>query len=202
MYQKLKTINKNLGGELEIYICDFLKLLDNKGFSKGVIERYNRYLKRFNDFCNKNNFNDFTSNTAYDIFLKSIKDKPKYSINFFYTVLNKFRDFILTGDFKIMYIRNSCCLKSKKLTSYLSLFDLFMQQSELKDSTRLFYCNVLKNFFLYLEKNKIYSLENLSSDYIFKYINSSKLAHSSKYNQARTLKKFFNFTFGKNTTVS
>ena len=187
--------------DLDMYIAKFLEYLDSLHFSKSVIQKYNSHLHKYQCFCVQNNINDFLSNDTFSNFFKSIRNFSTYSFRFSFKVLNKFKDFCLLESFKIAYISNYECLKSIDLGRCLSSFNSFLIQSQIRTSSRNAQYNIVKRFLIYLEKLHILSLENLSSNTVYEYVNSSNFANATKCNYAKVLKKFFDFTFENNLTA-
>lgn len=195
--KKTKNIK---GSELEQYINEFIEKLEFEHFSKHVIQKYKSHLFNFKKFCFQHNITDFFSNNTISKYLKAISNSSNYSVKFSKKALNKFKDFSLTGSFKSVYLENSNCLTSVEFNNCLNAFNDFLEISEIQKTTKKLQSNVVSRFLNFLEKNNIFSLNTLSYENIFKYINSLNLAHATKCNYSKILKKFFNFTFQKNVT--
>lgn len=195
--KKVKIVK---GSELEQHISEFIKKLEYDHFSKPVIQRYQSHLCRFKKFCNQNNISDFLDDCTISKYLKSISNSSNYSIKFSKKVLNKFKDFSLTGSFKSIYLEKTDCLASLEFINCLISFNKFLNKSEIKETTEKIQFDVAFRFLIFLEKNNIFSFNSLSHENIFKYINSLNLAHATKCNYSKILKKFFNFTFQENIT--
>lgn len=195
--KKVKIVK---GSELEQHISEFIKKLEYDHFSKPVIQRYQSHLCRFKKFCSQNNISDFLDDCTISKYLKSISNSSNYSIKFSKKVLNKFKDFSLTGSFKSIYLEKTDCLASLEFINCLISFNKFLNKSEIKETTEKIQFDVAFRFLIFLEKNNIFSFNSLSHENIFKYINSLNLAHATKCNYSKILKKFFNFTFQENIT--
>lgn len=195
--KKVKIVK---GSELEQHISEFIKKLEYDHFSKPVIQRYQSHLCRFKKFCCQNNIFDFLDDCTISKYLKSISNSSNYSIKFSKKVLNKFKDFSLTGSFKSIYLEKTDCLASLEFINCLISFNKFLNKSEIKETTEKIQFDVAFRFLIFLEKNNIFSFNSLSHENIFKYINSLNLAHATKCNYSKILKKFFNFTFQENIT--
>ena len=184
----------------ELNISSFLKYLEQQQFSKSVIERHHMYLSRFQDFCIQNNISDFLSNHAISTYLKSINASQLYTIQFSRKTLQRFKDFLLTGSFKIIYLKDKIFPTSTEFNKCLESFSDFLSQSEIKNSTKESQFNRIRLLLIHLEKSNISSFKDLSRQDICNYINSSNVASSTKVLYANTLKKFFNFAFEQNWT--
>ena len=196
-----KKNKQKLLHDFDTYLEKFLEHLESLHFSKSVIQKYNSHLRKYQYFCIQNNINDFLSKNSFFNFFKSIRNFSTYSFQFSFKVLNKFKDFCLFGSFKIAYISNYECLKSTDFERCLSSFNSFLIQSQIRTSSRNVQYNIVKRFLIYLEKLQILSLENLSFNTVYEYINSSNFSHATKCNYAKVLKKFFDFTFENNLTA-
>jgi len=188
------------GCEIEQSISKFLKYLEEQQYSKETINKFTPHLEKFKCFCAQNNIINFLDMSTLSLYFKSTKHFSSYSLKLSHNVLYKFRDFTLTSSFKVAYLSKSNSLKSHTFSNSISLFNSFLEQTEIKESTRLSQINIVKNLLFYFEKNKIMSFDNNISSYIYNYINSSSLAHATKCNYAKIIRKFFDFTFSINLT--
>ena len=195
-----KTYKQKMISDLDMYIVKFLEHLESLHFSRSVIQKYNSHLRKYQYFCIQNNISDFFSTDTFSKFFESICNFSTYSFKFSSKVLTKFKDFNLLGFFKIVYASNCECLKSTAFKQCLSSFNSFLIQSQITTSTTNAQYNIVKRFLIYLEKYQILSLDNLSFNIVYEYVNSSNFAHATKCNYAKVLKKFLNFTFQNNIT--
>lgn len=191
---------KTKGSEMENKVTAFLEELNNLQFSKEIIQKYTYHLNKFKDFCYRNNITDFLSDSTFSNFFKSISNNSKYSINYFNKTLNKFKHFSLYGTFKLVNRANCSSIKSSEFNNCLRSFEKFLKQSEIRETTLKLQYRSVRQFLIFLEENNIQSFSQISVNCIFKYINSSKLAHATKYGRAQIIKKFLNFTYSKNIT--
>lgn len=196
-FQNIFSEGRNFNVDFEnfIHYLDFLK------FSSSTIKRYKTHLLRFKSFCIQNNILNFLATSTISDYLASLTSSHNYTIQFSRKVLGRFKDYLLTGSFRTRYLGEVSMPTSSELINTLIDFEKYLDNSEIKNSTKQIQFDIIKNFLISLEKNdNISFFHSLSSQNIIDFLNNSNLANSSKALSSRILKKFLNFTYSKKLT--
>lgn len=196
MTNKQKNTNLKHGKELECKIQEFTEYLKFQHFSDSIIKKYNSHLQKFYSYCITNHIKHFYSKNIISKYINSLSSNYcEYFIHFARKVLHRFSDFYFNGYFNFYYV-NPISLKSKQFNHILSMYEEHLKSSEISISTQNVQLRIIKRFLFYIENHDILSLQNFFiKEYIFKYINSPTLSHSTKSNYSKNIKKFLNFTF-------
>ena len=181
--------------EIQARIDNFINYLNKQNYSKCSIERFTYHLSLFKDYCIQNQRYDYISKQVFSDYISSILDYPEYKIKFASRVLNKFMDYSLTGSIHFSYKPTNNTLQNSEFYKILTEFKEQLSYSEIKISSQNKQIRTTKLFLKYLEGEKINSLQEMSIQNIYQFINNPKFSIATKFGYSQDLKKFFKFLY-------
>ena len=166
--------------EIQARIDNFINYLNKQNYSKCSIERFTYHLSLFKDYCIQNQRYDYISKQVFSDYISSILDYPEYKIKFASRVLNKFMDYSLTGSIHFSYKPTNNTLQNSEFYKILTEFKEQLSYSEIKISSQNKQIRTTKLFLKYLEGEKINSLQEMSIQNIYQFINNPKFSVATK----------------------